>query len=181
MTLTDKLLVTILSGLLIWIIKDLTVYFLQRNRIQAALLTEVAFLIEAVTEAKRYLEESFQKTVQTGKEVQYSAAFTAEERNIYKEYSPVLTSYLAERNLVRLIKFYRAVQEFEVLCTGFFSDLTEWKKQKHTLTDDDVRYLDRKKARIVSIANIITARSVHKISDLPEDYRGELGPGTIVR
>jgi len=99
MTFTDKLLLAIVSGLILWIIKDLTVYLLQRRRTQAALLTEVSFLIGAVKETKQYLEDSFQKMVQTGKEVQYSAAFTAEERDIYKEYAPVLTSYFGERDL----------------------------------------------------------------------------------
>jgi hypothetical protein len=181
MTFSDKLLLAIFSGIIIWILKDLTIYILQRNRIRAALVAEISFLIGAIKDTKQYLDDSFQKTIQAGKEVQYSATYTSEDRDVYKDYAPVLTSYFGERDLARVIKFYRAVQGFEVLSTGFFSDLTEWKKQKRTLSQDDVQYLGRKKARIISIANIITARDVHKISDLPEDYRGELDAGSIVR
>jgi hypothetical protein len=178
---TDKLLLTLIGGLLLWIIKDVTIYLLQRSRIRAALLTEVSFLIRSIVDTKQYLEGPFSKTIQAGKKVEYSAIFTAEEPRIYNEYAPVLTSYFRSRDLVRVIKFYRAVQEFAVLSTGFFSGLTAWKTQDYVLKVVDVQYLERKKARIVSIANIIASKDIHDISELPEDYKGALDASTIIR
>lgn len=181
MTFTDKLLVTLIAGLLLWVIKDLTLYFVKRNRIRAALLTEVSFLITALRNTQQYLNDSFNQTVPIGKKIEYSATFTPEDFDIYKEYSPVLTSYLGERDLVRIIKFYRAIHEFEVLCAGLFADLDKWKTQERVLTQEDIQYLGRKKARILSIAEIVTCKETKQLADLPEDYKGQLDAATIVR
>lgn len=178
---TDKLLVTIIGGLVLWMIKELIVHQVKKRRLKAAILSEISVLAASVKETKQFLEGAFSTTLKKGEKVEYSADYTPEEFDVYNVHAPTLTSYLSMDELERVIKFYRGVKEFEVLCVGFFRDLNEWKKQNHQLSEEDVQYLAKKKARIISIATILDRKEIGSLKDLPNDYRGQLTPETIVR
>lgn len=181
MDLTEKLLLTIVGGLILWPIKGIIDHEIKRKRLKVAILTEIAYLLRAIKEMKQFFEGDFGNTLKVQEEVKYSADFTPEEPDVYRVHAPTLTSYLSGDDLGRVIKFYRSAKEFDILCIGFFRDLNEWKKQKHKLDLEDVTYIHKKMARILSIANILTSKEIVAIGDLPNDYKGELPPETIIR
>jgi hypothetical protein len=91
-----------------------------------------------------------------------------------------LIKHFGKRKLLKIIKFYKAFWELEVLIEGFMADMAKWKDQKRVLSTSDIEYLSLKKERIIKLCNILAQKEILKLDDLPDDYRGRIEPSIIM-
>ncbi len=81
----------------------------------------------------------------------------------------------------RIFRFYKAIEEYDILLGGFFADVTTLKSEKRKLTAEDISYLARKKDRVIALGNILTKTPISDLEQIPPDYEGKIASKTIIR
>lgn len=180
MNIAEKLLVGILISVLAWIITNVVMFFIKKYRLSSALIADISYHVLGVKEGKDYFEKLFNNYIKENQAIEYAAYFSKDEYELYKCVQSDLVKYFDKRNLVRIIKFYKGLWELEALSEGLTNDLMKWKEEKRVLNKDDVKFLCRKKIRIIKLCDILTQKEISKIEDLPDDYRGRIEPSTII-
>ncbi len=181
MTLSEKILSGIAVGIIVWSVKYIVSYFVQKKRLESALIVDINYHLLGVNESKSFLNGLTDKVVQEGKPVKYCAHFTRDEYDLYKSVQNLLFKYFGKDSIEKITKFYKAFWELEVLFEGLMKDLWEWKDQNKILDKEDVEYFKLKRSRIESLATLLTRDNIKKISDLPNDYRDRKGPEHIIK
>jgi hypothetical protein len=181
MTLSEKILAGIAVGLIVWFVQIIVSYFVQKKRLESAMIVDINYHLLGVGEAKNFLNSLAEKIVIEGKEITYCAHYTRDEYELYKSLQPILYKYFDKNSIEKTTKFYKAFWELEVLLEGMMKDLWNWKDNKTILNKDDIEYFKAKKARIESLAQLLTRERITKIADLPNDYRDRKGPEYIIK
>lgn len=180
MDFSEKILIGILVSVLAWLITNVVMFFLKRYRLENAIVSDVTYHMLGVKEAKDYFEKLFEGTIKENQVIEHTAHYTKDEYELYKSMQNDLVRFFGKRKLLKIIKFYKAFWELEVLIEGFMCDLSKWKDEKKSLSKEDINFLQKKRARIVKLCDILTQREIVSLNDLPDDYRGRIEPSTII-
>jgi len=176
----EKLLLTIIGALLIWVIKEISNHFIKRSRLKAGLVADIMLYIAGAKEQRGAVKILVEDTAQEGRKLPFPISYNVGQYNFYNSIQRDLPAYLSKSELVKVIKFYQAIWELDVLINGLATTLGLWEREKHELTDRDIRHITKRKARIDSFCEAITSKEINSILDLPDDYRQVKGAETVV-
>lgn len=172
MTITDRLLITIIGGAILWALKEIITYFVRRNRVLCALESDISFQQSEVNDDLASISALFDSEIlKSGNKISFPLKYSPEPQVVLNAYLSCLPNFVRSKSLIRIFKFYDAVSEFEAALAGFCDLLCLWEERGKTLDDSDVKHLKTRLDRMTSIANAITQKSINSISELPEDYR----------
>ena len=180
MDFSEKILAGILVSVLVWLITNAVMFFLKRYRLECAIISDIAYHVMGVREAKGYFETLFQSFIKENQSIDYAAYYTKDEYELYKSMQQELVKLFGKKKLLKIMKFYKTFWELEVLSEGFMADIATWKAEKRSLSEKDVKYLRKKQTRILKLCDILTQKEICKIDDLPDDYRGRIEPSIII-
>ena len=180
MTFEEKIISGIFVGLLVWLVTKTIGYLLTRERLKAGLLTDMEFHIKSIKESNEYLKE-WLPTLQEGEPIKYSARHKADDYVLFNSLISDLPKYFSRVIFTNLLRYYKSIEEHDVLLEGFFSDVTIWKKEKRKLSAEDIRYLSRKMERITALGKILTKGEVKCLSQLqPRPSSNEYSVNTVI-
>lgn len=177
---TDKLLITIISGLVIWVIKEIIVHLVRGARLKAGLVSDIKIHIAGANEQKGAVNTLVNETIEEGKEIPFPISYNVGQYGFYNSIQKDLPVYLSGPELIKVIKFYQAVWELDVSVNGLATTLGLWERDKRKLSKNDLKHLRKRSARIESYCDLIGANEIKAISSLPEDYRQVKGAETVV-
>jgi len=180
MSFEEKVLSGILVGLVVWLITKAAMYFLKRERIKAGLITDIEFHIKSIRESNEYLKE-WLPSLKRDATIEYSARHTANDYAYFRSVLPVLPEYFEKNVLTRILRFYKSIEEYDVLLGGFFFDVSGWKIEKRKLSEEDLSYLVRKMGRITSLGKILAERPITDLRSLPIDFEGKIPAASIIK
>lgn len=180
MTVSDYVLSGILVSIFGWLFTNILLFVLKKQRLSSAIIADVNYHLKGVKEAKDYINKFFDRNIIEGRVIDNAAYFTKEEYDIFKSMQKELFKYYGEKKLTKIIRFYKAFWELEVIIDGFMLDVRTWKNEKRKLTRDDVDFMLKRKDRIIKLAELITKADIKNINDLPDDYMGRVAPDTLV-
>jgi hypothetical protein len=178
---TDKLLVGILVGIVIWLVTNAVSFLLQRYRLEKALIEDIKYRRLNLEDTQGYLDVSFNNFIKEGTVLNYQAYFTKQEFPFYEDIRKDLFKYFGAQNLIAIMRCYEAFEEIEILMEGLIKDFSKWATEKQVLSADDVAFLKRKKERIIKIINILKRGELRGIKDVPRDYEGKESSVSIIR
>lgn len=180
MTLTERILATILGGITLWLITKIASYFVKRSRIQAALLADINIHIAGAIEQRDAVAKLIEVHVVEGQKLPFPIPYNVGEYLLYKSLQKDLPEYLRKAEIVKVVKFYQALWEMDVSINGLASTLGKWEKDEVVLSKEQVTHAKKRKERVDSFCQMITGSDVRELSDLPDDYRSVKGPETVV-
>lgn len=180
MSFEERVLSGILAGLIVWLVSKITLYLLKRERIKAGLITDIEFHTKSILESNEYLKE-WLPTLKPDATIKYSARHTSDDYTYFRSILPELPEYFGKNVFTKILRYYKSIEEYEILLGGFFSDISAWKKEKMKLSEDDLSYLARKMDRVISLGQILTEKQIINLDLLPIDYEGKLPPKSIIR
>ncbi len=105
--------------------------------------------------------------------------FSRDHLVLFKTMMPTMVTYLGNRNLLKVIKFYGTFDEINMLVEGLFNDFNFHKDNEEPLTNDDVSYLTRKKDRIIKLIDLIP-KKINIIGNLPDNYGERIPPTALI-
>ncbi len=176
----EKLLVGILITVLAWLINGIVMFLLKRNRLSSAIVSDISYHIRDVKEGKEYLLSFFERKIKENQVIEYVPRYTKDEYVLYKCIQQDIVKLFGKHKLLKIMKFYQGFAELEVLFDGLSVDLMKWKEEKRVLNKSDVEFMNRRLTRIVKLCDIVAAKDISKLDDLPEDYRGRIEPSATV-
>ncbi len=172
MTITDRLLITIIGGAVLWVLKEVVTYFVRRNRVLCALEADISFQQDEVKDDLASISALFDSEIlAVGKKMSFPLKYSPEPHMVLSAYLSCLPNFVGGKSLIRIFKFYDAVSEFESALAGFCDLLCLWEGRSKILEESDVKHLKKRLDRMCSIANAITQKEIKAIGELPEDYR----------
>ena len=177
---TDKLLIAIISGIIIWAIKELIVYLIRRARLRAGLISDIIIHVAGASEQKGAVNVLVNETAKEGEPLPFPVSYNVGQYGFYSSVQKELPVYLRENELIKVIKFYQAIWELDVSVNGLATTLGLWERDKRELSASDIKHLKKRKSRIESFCDLISSKEIKKISDLPDDYRQVKGAETVV-
>jgi hypothetical protein len=180
MDIATKLLVGILVSVVAWSITSISMFLLKRRRMRDALLCDIAIRAVNVVENRKYIEALFDDVIKEGKKIAYSCRYTRTDDSLYKSTLGELIRVSDRRTLLKITKAYTMLDELDILAEGFFLDITKWREKERILSEDDVRFLRKKKERILSMCDLAPKPEIKGLSDLRDDYQGKLGPESLL-
>lgn len=172
MQFAEKIWSGILISLVAWMITNVSIFFLKKNRVSTALVTDIKLRISGMKEYQSFLDKLFSEYVGVGKVIEMGAYFTGEGYELYKSLQQDLIKYYGKRNLENIIKFYKYSFELDTLVSGLLTDICKYNDNKTSLSVGEVKLLANRKERIIRIINILAGKEIMKIKNLPYDYRG---------
>lgn len=178
MTATESLAIGVLVSLIVWLVKSGTGWILRRNAITEAILLDIQSRVNFWTTNKNFLDRLIDSDLRVGHPIPYTALFQPSQATLFNALLTEMVVYLPDQ-FARTSKVYAALGEAEDLLSGIFRDLTIWKEQAHILDDSDVKYLKAKRDRVSSYILIFNKKTISKLSDLPDDYRGIYGTEVV--
>ena len=182
MTITDRLLITIIGGFLLWAVKELIVFFVRRNRVLNALESDISFQQDEVKDDIASIRALFESEVLSeGKKIPFPLKYSPEPHMVLSAYLSCLPNFMRAKSLIRLFKFYDAISEFEAAMAGFCDLLCLWEERQKELSKSDIKHLKNRLDRMNSLALAITSRPINGIRDLPEDYRSVQNLETTIK
>ena len=180
MSLTDRLLVSILAALAVWLIRVMITYFSQKSRLRAALLSDVLIHIAGMKEQQLAVAKLIEDHAVVGQKIPFPISYRMGEYQFYNSIQENLLKYLNKSELVRVVKFYQTVWELDVSINGLASTLGIWERDGIAMSENHVKHLKKRKERIDSFCVALSSKNIRKLEDLPEDYRSVKGPETVV-
>ena len=169
----DQLFTTIITGLTLWAATGTANFFFKRYYLCRALLSDMRKEAQRADQLKDYFLGYIGTSLKPGQVIELSARFTRDEHSFLDDIRHELINILP-RFLERVLAFYEAVEEMEILTENFFIEVTIWKNDKHILTEADHLYLLGKVGRIIRLAELFNSKPFNKISDIPLSYDGRL-------
>ena len=177
---TDKLLITIISGIVIWGIKEIVVHLIRGARLKAGLVADIKTHIAGSNEQKDAVKILVNETAKEGKELPFPISYNVGQYGFYNSIQKELPVYLSKSELIKVIKFYQALWELDVSVKGLATTLGFWERDKRKLSQNDLQHIKKRSARIESYCNLIGANEISSISNLPDDYRQVKPAYTVV-
>lgn len=176
----EKLLSGIFIGLSVWIITKATMYILLRERTKAGLIADIELEIKGIKGTNEYLREWF-TTLIVGEQITYSARHNAGDYSYFHAMLPELPKLFSGEVFTKILRYYKAVEEYDLLLGGFFADITVWKQRRRKLSSDDISYLSRKLERITALGAILAHQKIETLAELPSDYEGKIAAKAIIK
>lgn len=180
MLLTDRLLATVISGLVVWFSTGVISHFIKRSRVRGALLADIKLHLAGVKEQRAAVDALVKEHIKEGGKLPYPIFYFVGEYLLYKSLQKDLPEYLTKIELVKVVKFYQALWEMDVSINGLASTLAKWESNAVILTNDLVDHAKRRRNRIDSFCQVLISQEVRSICDLPDDYRSVKGAETVV-
>ena len=177
---TEKLLIALIAGLLLWVVKATVSHWIKRTRFRAALLVDIKSHLEGAKEQKGATKVLVEETIEVGKKVPFPISYFIDSYNFYSSVQKELPSYLTEAELVKVIKFYQAIWQLDVSLNGLATTIGVWERDGENITKANIVHLKKRLARVTSFCDCLTAKEINKISDLPDDYRQVKDAETVV-
>jgi hypothetical protein len=180
MSLTDTLLVTIASAIVVWLITTITSNLLKKSKLRAALLTDVTLNVSGVNEQRLAVTKLVEDHAIVGEKLPFPVSYRIGEYLLYKSIQNDLLDYLNKAELVKVVKFYQTMWELDVAINGIASTLGLWERDGASLSSEQVNHIKKRKERIDSFCDVICSKEIRKLMDLPDDYRSIKGIETVV-
>lgn len=180
MNFSDTVLSGILTAILVWLLTKAAMFIIYKRKLEAGLIVNIGYYLDQIQEVTDYVKNLFDGSIVEGEVVKHAAHHTAESHDYYNAVIAKLPLYLSRKNMIKVVKFYKALYEFQVLTGGFLMDLQKHKENDDLLTKDQVNFLCRKKERIVALGKILCKANGKDLSSLPDDYKGRISPSTII-
>jgi hypothetical protein len=172
MNLTDRILATILGTLVVWAITKVVTFFVERSRIKSAILTDLLLHQRGIKMQDQAIKAMFDNgLLKVGTTIPFPIRYASEEWILYRALQRDLPFYLPKETLRKIIKFYHLMWELDQSMVGFAKALDDWEADGRKLTDADIDHLQRRVARMNSMARLIFERAIKGLEDLPEDYQ----------
>jgi hypothetical protein len=175
---TDAFLIGVLSTIVAGILSAAGISIYRYVRMRTALLDDIRTELASANEAVDDLEKLINRFVAEGKTVNQSADYIITEYELFKALRTQLLAYFPAR-LGRITRFYRHLQEMEILIKRLYEELTEFKKGHSPLTKEDAAYLTGKFARIADMRRVLPAAKVYSLGQLPTEYGRQLTPAVM--
>jgi len=179
MTAEERLLTGIAVGMAVWLITRAGLFFLTRSRLQAGLRTDIELLAAEVAESNEYIEEWI-STLRPEKRIEYSVNHTSCEQDLFKSVVSKVPVYFSTQDFTKVLRFYKSIEEYEILLGGFFRDVSVWKDEKRQLSGDDISYLSKKADRVIALGKILASAETGQLKSLPSDYSAKVPAKNIV-
>jgi len=180
MTLTDRLLATIIGGLLVWLITIVISHFVKRGRLRAALLADIAIHVAGAKEQCAAVAKLVEDHVVEGNRFPYPISYVVGEYLLYKSLQQNMSDYLSKIELVKVVKFYQALWEMDISINGLTATLGQLERDRTVITRELIAHIRRRKDRIDSYCLVLGGKDIGKLKDLPDDYKSIKGPATVI-
>jgi hypothetical protein len=172
-TMNDPFLLTVLSAILAWLVSTASINVYRFIRMRAALLEDVRTQVSTTGEAIRDLATLTEQHVCVGKTLDQSGHYIITEYELFNALQTELFAYFPAC-LSRITKFYRHLQEMDILMKRLYDELTGYKDFRKPLTKEDVDYLNGKFLRIAAMAKALPKPPILSLRQLPIDYGRQL-------
>jgi len=100
---TDKLLITIISGIVIWGIKEVVVHLIRGARLKAGLVADIKTHIAGSNEQKDAVKVLVNKTAKEGKELPFPISYNVGQYGFYNSIQKELPVYLSKSELIKAL------------------------------------------------------------------------------
>tara|TARA_R110002167_G_scaffold304345_1_gene508608 strand:- start:2637 stop:3203 length:567 start_codon:yes stop_codon:yes gene_type:complete len=172
MTLSDRILATILATLLVWAVTKIVTFFIQRSRIKAAFVTDLKLHQRGIRLQDNFISSLYENGFfKADKLVPFPIRYASEEWLLYRALQRDLAFYLSSDIHRKVIKFYHLMWELDQSMLGFAQALDDWDADGYKMTQKDVDHLKKRIDRMHSMAKLILEPRISRLSDLPEDYQ----------
>ncbi len=190
MSLTDEkgisLINDVLTGILValvgWLTTSIVTYFLRRNRLRAALLTDITLNVQGAR-LQVAAVGTLMEHVTAGKRLPFPIHYSVGEYLLYKSVQSDLPSYLFKDELIKVVQFYQFLWDLDVSIRGLALTLGQWEKENIELSPEQVAHAATRKARIDSLCQVLPdVQALSRLTDLPTaaEYAMVKAPGTVV-
>lgn len=178
MSLSEKLLISILAALTVWLLTSAIGHFIRRGRLRAALLEDIKLHVAGAEHQQNAVRKLIKQHAIVGHQIPFPIYYNVGDFLLYRSLQKDLTRYLRSKELVKVIKYYQALWELDVCINGLASVLGAWERDAIKLTNLHINHLNNRKERIDSLCKVLSGQEIRDISDLPDDYRNVEGPET---
>jgi hypothetical protein len=166
---TDSFLIAVFSTIVAGILSAAGVSIYRYVRMRAALLDDIRTQLTNANEVVADLEKLVDRFVGPGRTVDQSGHYIITEYELFKALQTELITYFPAR-VGRITRFYRHLQEMDILLKRFYEELTGFKESQKRLTEKDAAYLQGKFGRIVDMKNTLPTAPLSSLKQLPTAY-----------
>lgn len=166
---TDSFLIAVFSTIVAGILSAAGVSIYRYVRMRAALLEDIRTQLANANEVVADLGKLVERFVQPGRIVDQSGHYIITEYELFKALQTELITYFPAR-VGQITRFYRHLQEMDILLKRLYEELTEFKERHMPLTEKDAAYLQGKFARIVDMKNTLPTAALSSLKQLPVAY-----------
>jgi hypothetical protein len=166
---TDSFLIAFFSTIVAGLLSAAGINIYRYIRMKAALLEDIQTQLGTVKEVVTDLEKLMNRFVHEGKTVDQSGHYIITEYELFKALQSELFAYFPAR-LGRITRFYRHLQEMDILMKRLYDELTEFKNDHTPLTKEDASYLKGKFARIADMMKVLPGARISSLGQLPSAY-----------
>jgi hypothetical protein len=180
MSFTDRLLISILGAVVVWLTTTIVAYVVKKARLRSAILADIAINVAGAKEQRAAVARLIEEHAHEGQKLPFPISYNVGDYLLYKSIQKDLLTYLKRTELIKVIKFYHTLWAMDVSINGLASTLGKWEQNGVTLSREQVDHLRKRKERIDSFCAVLSEREIRSLEDLPDDYRTVKNAETIV-
>ena len=181
MALSDKLLSFILSGLILWAIQQGISHHNETVAMEAGLLAEINDAASSTTETTEAAKVALDRHIKAGAVLDIGADYYSWEFGYYNANLRDLPAHLSGNELAKVVRYYRAMQEFQHVSNTFFSRMRYYENSHELISEGSAVMFQRNYDRLESLSKILAAKEYTELSQLPGDYMGRAAPAKTIK
>lgn len=166
---TDSFLIAVFSTIVAGILSAAGVSIYRYIMMRAALLNDIRTQLVNANDVVADLQKLVDRFVQANLTVDQSGHYIITEYELFKALQTELIAYFPAR-VGRITRFYRHLQEMDILIKRLYEELTGFKERHAPLTEEDAAYLKGKFARIADMMKALPSAKLSSLKQLPADY-----------
>ncbi len=174
----NQIVAAVAGGFLGWVAIEAVRYYVLRSRLITYLVVQTNTRLRAAHSNREWLNDLYKDHSSVGVTPQVAPRYSADHAEDLHESRDLVLRYLSRSKIERVTKFLAYLWESEYLTEGVCEAIAAYSTGAKALTADDCDYLKVKVARVTSIIGQ-WPQSIKSLDELPMDYAGVLGPGTV--
>jgi hypothetical protein len=174
----SEIIAAAVGGFAGWIAIQAATYFALRSRLVTYLVIQANMRLQAAHASRGWLEQLGRDHSVPGAVAKVAPRYSPDRAEDLHASRELILRYLRRPEIERVTKFLSYLWETEYLTEGVCEAIGSYKKRGTPLTADDCRYLNEKIGRVASIISK-WPQSIRTLEELPMDYAGVQGPGSI--
>lgn len=162
----QKLWLTIIAGLVLWIIKEYITYTIARSRIKAGLVSDINKHIFGISRQKEEANKITANFIQWGEHFPYPINYTVGRWAFYTAMQKDLPKYLKENELLMVMSIYQFMWEIDVCFEGLTKTINACERRGNKINTLLIEKLNEQNTNIQSRIQLLGNESIESLDKL---------------
>jgi hypothetical protein len=162
----QKLWVTVLGGMLIWIIKEISIYLITKDRFVSGIISDINKHISGASRQKLGAKNTMDRFIKWGKYIPFPINYKTGRWAFYTSMQSKLPKYLKNKHLLMVMSIYQLMWEIDVSFEGFANTINSCENKDKKVNQITYDRLQEQLASIVSSIEVLGEKPIRKLEDL---------------